>query len=138
MGQVDVSVRTGLSLKQCAAAFRDGAARTRGFGTLVGGMREQAAGNDTGFFTPQDHSAFPRLDGADEPDFTLGVRVPKQFGMTTSMTSVHMYVWDRQAHREVAVLAPYGFAEGRHANKVVDKILDAFRRHDPGATVARG
>jgi hypothetical protein len=41
-------------------------------------------------------------------------------------TNVHMYVWDRGDHRDVALAADHSLAGGAHANKLLQAVRSQF------------
>lgn len=139
MGSKEAHLTTTLSVKECAQVFREGAARARGIGSMMGGIAAKVAGNDqSGFFTPHNDSPFASLD-EDVPDFTVGVMVPKfSAGAKGNVTALHMYVWDRGATRNVTLYSPHGIGGGLHANKLVSKVSDTFRAADPRCRTSEG
>jgi hypothetical protein len=139
MGSKQAQLNTTLTLKQCAEAFRVGAQKARGVGSMLGGAAAKVMGNDqSGYFTPTNDSPFASLDD-NPPDFTVGVFVPKfGGGGTGNGTAVHMYVWDRGTTRSVELYAPHGLTGGMHARKLVDRVSEAFTEADPGVRVTAG
>ena len=100
--------------------FRSGIESGRGVSAWVGGITAKMLGGETlTWYTPEDHSPFAALNG-DRPSFSVGVAVPKAQGAHQNGTNVHLYVWDRGRHRDVAVLAHHSLMGGAHAAKLIE------------------
>ena len=119
MGEKSVEFRTSLSLKDCGMRFRSGIESGRGASAWIGGVTAKLLGGETlSWYTPRDDSPFVALND-DPPSFCVGVGVPKAQGAHQNGTNVHMYVWDRGTHRDVALLAHHSLTGGSHATKLL-------------------
>jgi hypothetical protein len=137
MGEKAARVETGLTVKECAALFQSspkrlmsGAAKFQGFAAKLSG------GNFTAdFFTPSDSSPFAALND-DPPAFAAGTYI-RNGASAPNPTELHMYVWDRGARREVAIVAGHGLVTGAmHAKKVVHRLAEMFASQDRTAKVS--
>lgn len=136
MGEKSVRIETALSVKDCAALFQaspkqlmSGAAKVQGLAARLAGGRFTAE-----FFTPTDSSPFASLND-DSPSFTVGTFI-RNGAAAANPTELHMYVWDRGAKREVAVVAAHGMVSGSmHAKKLVQKLAEMFTAQDRTAEV---
>lgn len=120
---------TDLSVTQCAEAFRVGARAS------FGGMRKLQAFTasmadrpkaEFRFFTPEKDPVFGELD-EDPPTWTAAAAVPglnKLAGMVEMV--VHIYVWDRESHREVVLYAPYATGDKGSTQRVLRRIIQEF------------
>jgi hypothetical protein len=134
MGTKERTIRTAMSVAECADVFRDAAADARGLSAKVTDRTLQAAGNnESGFFTPTaGDDPFAAIDG-NKPDFEVGVLIRKFYGGANGAgTTVHMYVWDRGDHREVALYSPHDLFGSSRSGKMIDKFTGTFRQADPG------
>lgn len=130
-------VRTGLSVRECAALFeREASARMRRPGAVLGRLGAKMAGKDqSGFFTPTDDSPFSALDD-DSPDFSVGILIPRFSGGVQGNThALHMYVWDRGDARQVELVSPHGLGSGMWAGRLVAQTCAAFQSADPESAV---
>jgi len=98
------------------------------FGSLARSFT-QMGGNSFEYFTPRDDSPFSSLD-QDKPDFSVGVNIPKFAGTGGGETTVHMYIWDRGNHREVALVSPHTIGSAPSARKAVAHILTELSQQD--------
>lgn len=122
MGEKGVEFKTSRSVSECGHGFRTGIVGGRGMSSMIGGITAKLMGGESlTFYTPQDNSPFAALNG-DRPAFSVGVSVPKANGAHLHGTNVHMYVWDRGSHRDVAVLADHSLAGGMHATKLIEAV----------------
>lgn len=122
MGEKALRFQTSLSVKECGQAFQSGIVNGRGLSSKIGGLTAKLVGGESlSFYTPQDDSPFAALDD-DPPAFSVGVGVPKAQGAHTNGTNVHMYVWDRGPHRDVALLAHHSLTGGTHAMKLMQAV----------------
>ena len=137
MGGKTASVQTSLSVQECGRTFQEAVSRGRGIGSHMGGLVSKMSGNDnSGFFTPQDDGPFSALD-ADKPTFMVGCNIPKFVNSASgNAATIHMYVWDRGAHREVEFFSPHGMMGGGSASKLIAKVIAGFRQADPNLAVA--
>jgi hypothetical protein len=137
MGEKAAKIETALTVKQCAALFQasprqlmSGAAKAQGIAARLAGGKFTAD-----FFTPTDSSPFATLDD-DAPSFAVGTYI-RNGASAPNPTELHMYVWDRGAKREVAVIAGHGLMTGAiHARKIVQSITEMFRAQDRSAQVS--
>lgn len=132
-----VRVRTGLSVKECAALFEQKAsARLRRPDAVLGKLIARMMGKDqSGFFTPTDDSPFSALDD-DMPDFSVGVLIPRAYESARGNTlALHMYVWDRGGVREVELASPHSLGSGLWASRLVAWACAAFQSADPESAV---
>lgn len=107
-------------MKECGQAFQSGVEAGRGLSAKIGGLTAKLmGGNSLGFYTPQDDSPWAALND-DPPAFSIGVAVPKAQGAHVNGTNVHMYVWDRGDHRDVALWAHHSLTGGSHAMKLIN------------------
>lgn len=128
MGEKAVEFDTSLSVKECGQRFHSGIVNGRGLSSLIGGLTAKLMGGESlSWYTPEDDSPFASLNG-DRPAFSVGVAVPKAQGAHMHGTNVHMYVWDRGAHREVALLVHHSLAGGAHANQLIHAVRSEFER----------
>ena len=119
MGEKAVEFQTSLSVKECGLRFKSGIETGRGASAWIGGMTAKMLGGETlTWYTPEDDSPFAALDD-DPPIFSVGVGVPKAQGAHTNGTNVHMYVWDRGSHRDVALWAHHSLMGGSHATRLL-------------------
>ncbi len=119
---------TALSVRDCGQCFQSGIVNGRGLSSRIGGLTAKLMGGvSLNFYTPQDDSPFAVLND-DPPAFTVGVSVPKAQGAHANGTNVHMYVWDRGSHREVALLAHHSLAGGAHATQLLEAVKSEFNR----------
>ena len=66
----------------------------------------------------------------------MGVLIPKfNAGAQGNAGALHMYVWDRDSHREVHLISPHGFGGGGHSGRLVDRAVEGFRLSDPSSHV---
>jgi hypothetical protein len=120
MGEKAVEFQTSSSVKECGMRFKSGIENGRGASAWIGGVTAKLMGGETlGWYTPPNDSPFAALDD-DPPTFTIGVGVPKAQGAHANGTHVHMYVWDRGSHRDVALLAHHSLTGGSHAAKLLN------------------
>jgi hypothetical protein len=119
MGEKTVEFQTALSVKECGFRFKSGIESGRGASAWVGGVTAKLMGGETlSWYTPEDNSPFATLDD-DPPTFGIGVSVPKANGAHLNGTNLHMYVWDRGNHRDVALWAHHSLTGGSHAAKLL-------------------
>jgi hypothetical protein len=137
MRQKDCTLATQLSVKECAEAFKKGAADARTFGAKVGGVIAKLNRSDnSGFFTPKDNSPFSELE-EDKPAFAVGVFIPRFANSAHgNVSAIHMYVWDRGDFREVVVMSPHTFGNGSLAKRQVKHVTNALRAADPNLEIA--
>ncbi|MGN6558408.1 MAG: hypothetical protein ACTHLH_10425 [Solirubrobacterales bacterium] len=99
--------------------FKSGIEGGRGASAWIGGVTAKLIGGEMlSWYTPQDNSPFAALND-DPPTFCIGVGVPKAQGAHSNGTNVHMYVWDRGSHRDVALWAQHSLTGGSHATKLL-------------------
>jgi len=119
MGEKSAEFQTSRSVRDCGMQFKSGIETGRGASAWIGGVTAKLMGGETlTWYTPDDNSPFAALND-DPPTFSIGVGVPKANGAHMNGTNVHMYVWDRGAHRDVALLAHHSLAGGAHATKLL-------------------
>ena len=120
MGEKSLEFETGRSVQECGLRFKSGIENGRGASAWIGGVTAKMMGGETlSWYTPRDDSPFAALD-EDPPTFAIGVGVPKAQGAHANGTRVHMYVWDRGGHREVALWAHHSLTGGAHARKLIE------------------
>ena len=126
MSEKAVEFNTPLSVKECGLRFQTGIRTGRGLSSRIGGITAMLMGGESlTFYTPEDDSPFAALND-DVPVFSVGVAVPKANGAHLHGTNVHMYVWDRGSHREIALLAHHSLAGGAHANQLIQAVQSQF------------
>jgi hypothetical protein len=119
LGQKSVEFQTSLNVRECAARFKSGIEGGRGASAWIGGGIAKVMGGETlTWYTPEDRSPFAQLND-NPPTFSIGVGVPKMQGAHQHGTGVHMYVWERGNHRDVALVAHHSLAGGMHASKLL-------------------
>jgi hypothetical protein len=119
LGEKAVEFQTPLSVRECGMRFKSGIENGRGASAWIGGVTAKLMGGETlSWYTPEDNSPFAALDD-DPPSFTIGVGVPKAQGAHQNGTNVHLYVWDRGSHRDVAIWAHHSLTGGSHATKLL-------------------
>jgi hypothetical protein len=122
MGEKQIEFKTGLSVKECGAAFQSGVQDGRGMSARLGGLTAKLMGGESlSWYTPQDKSVFASLND-DPPAFAVGVGVPKAQGAHANGTNLEMYVWDRGDHREVVLWAHHSLTGASHATKLMDAV----------------
>lgn len=122
MGEKAVEFQTSLSVRDCGQGFQSGIMNGRGLSSMIGGITAKLMGGDSlSFYTPEDDSPFAALND-DPPAFSVGVAVPKAQGAHANGTNVHMYVWDRGDHRDVALAAHHSLTGGSHAAKLIQAV----------------
>jgi hypothetical protein len=120
MGEKSIEFQTALSVKECGFRFKSGIENGRGASAWIGGVTAKLIGGEMlSWYTPQDDSPFAALDD-DPPTFSIGVGVPKAYGAHGNGTNLHMYVWDRGAHRDVALWAHHSLTGGSHATELLE------------------
>jgi len=121
MGEKAVEFETSLSVQECGLRFKSGIEDGRGTSAWIGGITAKLMGGETlSWYTPpEDQSPFAALND-DRPTFSVGVSVPKANGAHSNGTNVHMYVWDRGSHRDVALWAHHSLTGGSHATKLLE------------------
>ncbi len=126
MGEKSVEFETQLSVRDCGQRFQTGILSGRGWSSRIGGITAKMMGGQSlTFYTPEDASPFAALN-PDQPAFSVGVAVPKAQGAHANGTNVHMYVWDRGAHRDVALWAHHSLAGGGHATQLIGAVQSQF------------
>jgi hypothetical protein len=126
VGEKSVEFNTQLSVKECGQRFQSAILNGRGMSARIGGLTAKLMGGESlTWYTPEDNTPFARLND-DQPAFSVGVAVPKAQGAHLHGTQVHMYVWDRGAHREVMLLAHHSLAGGAHANQLIEAVKTQF------------
>jgi hypothetical protein len=126
MGEKAMEFETALSVRECGQRFQSGIINGRGFSSRLGGLYAKALGGESlTFYTPQDNSPFAGLN-EDQPAFSVGVAVPRAQAAHANGTNIHMYVWDRGGHRDVAVLAHHSLAGGTHARQLIEAVRSQF------------
>lgn len=120
---------TDLSVSQCADAFRVGARASFGgmrkFQAFTASMADRPKA-EFRFFTPEKDPVFGELND-DPPTWTAAAAVPglnKLAGMVEMV--VHIYVWDRESHREVVLYAPYATGDKGSTQRVLRRIVQEF------------
>ena len=122
MAEKQIEFSTTFTVKQCGQAFQAGIVEGRGLSSKIGGLTAKLMGGQSlNFYTPERDSPFAVLDD-DPPAFSVGVAVPKAQGAHKNGTNVHMYVWDRGSHRDVALWAHHSIAGGSHATQLIDAV----------------
>jgi len=125
VGEKSLEFKTSLSVKQCGEGFQSAIVDGRGLSSKIGGFTAKLIGGKAlNFYTPENDSPFAVLDD-DQPAFSVGVAVPRANGAHQHGTNVHLYVWDRGSHREVALWAHHSLAGGSHA----EQLMEAVRAH---------
>jgi hypothetical protein len=120
MGEKTVEFQTSLSVKECGMRFKSGIENGRGASAWIGGMTAKLIGGETlSWYTPEDNSPFAALND-DPPTFGIGVGVPKAQGAHQNGTNIHMCVWDRGVHRDVALWAHHSLMGGSQAAKLLE------------------
>ncbi|HEV2857928.1 MAG TPA: hypothetical protein VGW80_05935 [Solirubrobacterales bacterium] len=120
MGEKSVEFQTSRSVQECGLRFKSGIENGRGASAWIGGVTAKLIGGETlSWYTPEDNSPFAALNN-DRPAFVVGVSVPKAQGAHANGTNVHMYVWDRGGHRDVALWAHHSLTGGSHASKLIE------------------
>lgn len=120
MGEKTVEFQTSSSVQECGLRFKSGIEGGRGASAWIGGVTAKLMGGETlSWYTPREDSPFAALNN-DRPSFSVGVGVPKAQGAHQNGTNVHMYVWDRGSHRDVALWAHHSLTGGMHANKLLE------------------
>jgi hypothetical protein len=120
VGEKSLEFATSRSVQECGLCFKSGIEGGRGASAWIGGVTAKLMGGETlSWYTPQEDSPFAALNN-DRPSFSVGVGVPKAQGAHQHGTNVHMYVWDRGSHRDVAVWAHHSLTGGMHANKLLE------------------
>jgi hypothetical protein len=120
MGEKAVEFQTSRTVQECGLRFKSGVESGRGASAWIGGVTAKLMGGETlSWYTPREDSPFAALD-QDRPTFSVGVGVPKAQGAHTNGTNVHMYVWDRGGHRDVALWARHSLTGGMHASKLLE------------------
>jgi hypothetical protein len=128
MGEKAMEFDTKLTVRECGQRFQSGIVGGRGLSSRIGGLYAKALGGEAlTFYTPEDNSPFAELED-DRPAFAVGVAVPRAQGAHANGTNLHMYVWERGSHREVAVLAHHSLAGGPHARQLMDAVRSQFDR----------
>lgn len=130
------TAHTQMSVAECAHTFQAAVSQARGLRSQMGGLVSKMTGSDqSGFFTPSSDGPFAGLDN-DEPDFAVGCNIPKLTNSSRGAAlTVHMYVWDRQAHRELEFVSPHGMIGGGSSSKLVGKVVRSFVHADPSLEV---
>jgi hypothetical protein len=127
LGEKAVEFKTSLSVKDCGQHFQSGIVNGRGLSSRIGGITAKLMGGESlTFYTPEDDSPFAALND-DRPAFSVGVAVPKAQGAHLHGTNVHMYVWDRGSHREVALAAHHSLAGGAHATQLIEAVKSQLK-----------
>lgn len=120
MGEKSIEFQTSLSVSDCGMRFKAGIENGRGASAWIGGVTAKLLGGEMlTWYTPQDDSPFAALDN-DPPTFSVGVGVPKAQGAHQNGTNIHMYVWDRGGHRDVALWAHHSLMGASHATKLLE------------------
>lgn len=128
MSEKAVNFTTSLSVKECGQGFESGIRNGRGLSSRIGGLTAMLIGGQSlNFYTPQDDSPFAALND-DPPAFSVGVAVPKAYGAHQHGTNVHMQVWDRGDHRDVALWAHHSLTGGAHANQLIQAVRSQLER----------
>lgn len=128
MSEKQVEFETKLSVKECGQGFQSGILNGRGLSSKIGGITARLMGGQSlTFYTPEDDSPFAALND-DPPAFSVGVAVPKAAGAHQHGTNVHMYVWDRGNHRDVALWAHHSIAGGAHASQLFEAVRSEIKR----------
>ena len=118
MAKTPVEIITQLSMAEAADVFR-GAMR-------VSWWSENITGAGTTFEGPRG-SVFDTV-AQDRPDFTVMALLGGR-GAEIQKSAVHMYMWDRGAHREIALgvgrnLAAFGIKANRKIRRFVDELTE--------------
>jgi len=128
VGEKSVEFRTSLTVRDCGQNFQSAIVNGRGMSAKLGGLTAKLMGGESlSFYTPEDDSPFAALDD-DPPAFSVGVGVPKAQGAHANGTNVHMFVWDRGSHRDVALWAHHSLTGGSHATKLMDAVRRQVER----------
>lgn len=136
MGRVSqTDVETTLSVQDLASIFKSTAQSMYGIGGRLGGIR--SGQGQFNFFTPKD-DVFGGLD--DDPcAFEVGAYIPTFSGSDGGAVVLHMYVWERDDHREVRLATPHGLIAGAGKSKRrLRRLADAIQSSDPQARIASG
>lgn len=131
MRQKGIVFSTSLSIKECADLFREAAEDVRGPGRKLLESAANLMGNGemVGYYTPPFDSPFAAVDG--RPDLAVGIHVLKFFGGGQGRgTSVHMYVDERQDHREVQLVSKHGLTEGMRSARLTGNFFERFQAAD--------
>lgn len=121
MAKQPVEIITRLSMAEAADVFR-GAMR-------VSWWSEHITGAGTTFEQPTG-SVFDHLQ-EDRPDFAVMALLGGR-GADIQKSAVHMYMWDRGAHREIALGVGRNLASfGIKANRKIRRFVDTLSEIDP-------
>lgn len=122
MAEKTTEFRTSLSVKECGQRFQSAIVQGQTLGSKLGGtMAKLMGGENLGFYTPDDNSPFSSLDD-DPPAFSVGVAVPRAYQAHAHGTNLHMYVWDRGDHRDVALWVHHSFTGSKQATDLIAKV----------------
>lgn len=120
---------TDLTVADCADVFRRGAQASYGgirkLQAFTASMADRPRA-EFRFFKPEQDPVFGEVDD-DPPTWTGAAAVPglnKLAGMVEMV--VHIYVWDRGSHREVALYAPYATGDKGSTQRVLRRIVQEF------------
>ena len=120
-----VQIITQLPMSQVADIFRHA--------MRVSWASEHITGAGTTFEQPYG-DAFDQLDG-DPADFAVVAKLGGR-GAEIQGSSVHMYMWDRGAKREIDLLvSKHLLALGVKANRKIDRFIVDLRAADPSTSV---
>jgi hypothetical protein len=120
---------TDLTVADCADAFRRGAQASYGgirkLQAFTASMADRPKA-EFRFFKPEQDPVFGEVDD-DPPTWTGAAAVPglNKLAGTVEMV-VHIYVWDRESHREVALYAPYTTGDKGSTQRVLSRIEQEF------------
>lgn len=129
--------QTKLQMPELGAIFRSTAeAMYSGSAKLAAGLRrltgQLAGAQGLEFFTPRDESPFSTLD-ADQPNFSVGVSIPKASGTGGGTIVIQMLIWDRASHRDVTILSPVSMGNKSASSRALDLMRQSFVDADPQA-----
>jgi hypothetical protein len=139
VAQKGIVFRTNLTIQECASIFRDAAESARGPKAKFSEFAAKVAGNGeaVGFYTPKFDSPFAAVDGI--PDFAVGINILKfAGGAQGNATPVHMYVDDRNSHREVQLVSRHGLTGGGRSARLTSIFFEQFKQRDGQLTVTNG
>lgn len=136
MRAVEATVTTSLTVQECAQVFQQAAGSLRGGAAKLGELAYKANGAkpEFGFYTPQNDSPFASVQ--EQPAFAIGFKFASGLGVSGRPGDVHMYVWDRDDHREAEIVSQHGMGGRGRSEKIVGTVVDGFRSADRAARVS--
>ncbi|WP_030264231.1 hypothetical protein [Streptomyces sp. NRRL B-24484] len=128
-------LHTNLGIQQAAQVFRDTSnSMFSGTAKLAANIRrfsgQMTDAQRINFFTPRDDDAFAALN-EDKEDFAVGASIPKALGTGGGVVTIHLYVWDRGARRELCLRAPCSIGNTNATRRALETFVDTYRAEDP-------